>query len=140
LESLLCGHAWQQRPIANILWDFHENGTFSAMYVFITKKSEKVSLSGAIFKKGTFTINDSCKTLRIRFDSSYIVYSFDSILVKNDTGIQDWHLITVTNNKIVLTRPPVWDFEKNSIANKYKEILVTMDGGKKRRNRQKSKQ
>ncbi len=137
IQRQLCGHAWQQRPIANIIWNFQENGEFVAMYVLVSNERKKFSLSGFIFKKGTFTVDDSTKIVRVSFDSSYSVFSNDSSLVKKDTAIQDWHLISVANHKIVLSRPPVWDFEKGCNQNEGKNIIVTMDGGKKKQKRHK---
>jgi len=133
IERQLYEHAWQQRPIANIIWNFQKNGEFVAMYVLVSNKSKKFSLSGFIFKKGTFTTDDSTKIVRVSFDSSYSVFSSDSSVVKKDSATQDWHLISVTNHKIVLIRPPVWDFEKGCNQNEGKNIIVTMYGGKKQK-------
>lgn len=132
IQRQLCGHAWQQRPIANIIWNFRENGEFVAMYVLVGNGKQKFSLPAFIFKKGTFTADDSTKIVRVSFDSSYSVFSNDSSVVKKDSATQDWHLISVTNHKIVLSRPPVWDFEKGCNQNEGKNIIVTMDGGKKK--------
>jgi hypothetical protein len=140
LEKQLCGHAWQQKPIGNIIWNFQENGEFMAMYVLVSKESEKTALLGFKFKKGTFTVNNTTKTMRMNFDSSYAVFSNDSSVVRKDTTTQEWHLISVTNRKIVVSRPPVWDFEKGSNENQDKNIIVTMDGGKKKRGDTKLKQ
>ena len=140
IEKQLYGHAWQQRPIANIIWNFQENGEFMAMYVSVSKEPQKISLSGFILKKGTFTVNDSTKTVTVNFDSTYTVFSNDSSAVSKDADIQEWHLISVTNHKIVLSRPPVWDFEKERNQNEDKNIIVTMDGGKKKQRDKKSKQ
>jgi hypothetical protein len=140
IEKQLCGHAWQQRPIANIIWNFQENGEFMAMYISVSKETKKISLSGFILKKGTFTVNDSTKTITINFDSTYTVFSNDSSTVSKDTAKQEWHLISVTNRKIVFSRPPVWDFEKEGNQNEDKNLIVTMDGGKKKQKDTKSKQ
>jgi len=100
--------------------------------VLVGNGKQKFSLPGFIFKKGTFTADDSTKIVRVSFDSSYSVFSNDSSVVKKDSATQDWHLISVTNHKIVLSRPPVWDFEKGCNQNEGKNIIVTMDGGKKK--------
>lgn len=139
IKRQLCGHAWQQKPAANIIWNFQENGEFMAMYVSVSKETPKISLSGFILKKGTFTVNDSTKIVKVNFDSSYSVYSSDSSSVRKDTVSQEWHLISVTAYKIVLIRPPVWEFEKKSITADDKNIIVTMDRGKKHRRDKKSK-
>ena len=139
ISSQLYGHAWQQKPISNILWNFQENGEFIAMYILVDKESKKISLSGFILKKGTYTVNDSTRILRVSFDSTYSVYSNDSVSVKKDTTSQEWHLITLTYNKIVLNRPPVWEFEKKSGRNEDQRIIVTMEGGKKRRGKKPSR-
>ena len=130
IERQLCGHAWQQRPIANIIWNFQENGEFMAMYVLVSNENKNAALSGFILKKGTFTVNDSTKKIRMNFDSSYTIFSNDSSVVRKDTTTQEWHLVSVTNRKIVVSRPPVWDFEKGRNQNEDKNIVVTMDGGK----------
>lgn len=139
LESQLCGHAWKQKPIANIIWNFQENGEFMAMYILVSKESKKIAPSGFKLKKGTFTVNDSTKTVRVNFDSSYTVFSNDSSVVSKDTATQEWHFISVTNNKIVLSRPSVWDFEKVNYENEDKNIIVTMSGGKRKQKDTKSK-
>ena len=76
----------------------------------------------------------------MNFDSSYTVYSHDSSVVRKDSTTQEWHLVSVTNRKIIVSRPPVWDFEKGRNENEDKNIIVTMDGGKKKQKASKSKQ
>ncbi len=110
------------------------------MYVSVSKETKKISLSGFILKKGTFIVDDSTKIVRVSFDSSYNVYSNDSSSVRKNTVSQEWHLISVTDYKIVFSRPPVWDFEKIGSANKDKNIIVTMVGDKKTKRKAKSKQ
>jgi len=59
LERQLSGHAWQQRPVANIIWNFQANGEFMAMYVLVGKESKNITFTGFILKKGTFIVNYS---------------------------------------------------------------------------------
>lgn len=88
---------------------------------------------GFIAKKGTFSLNDTTKTIKLNFDSTYTVYSKDSFSVNKDFKSQEWHLITFTNYKIVISRPPVWEFENKKINYNSKNISVTLVSRKKRR-------
>lgn len=132
IKNQLCSHSWQEKTNANILWNFQKSGSFSAMNVLI---NEKVSVSGLILKKGNYSINDSSKTITISFDSSYTIYSNDSLLIKKDTLIQKWHLIKISHNKIIFDRPPLWEFEKSILTNYKTNIRATIVGGKGRKKR-----
>jgi len=76
----------------------------------------------------------------MNFDSSYTVYSHDSSVVRKDSTTQEWHLVSVTNRKIIVSRPPVWDFEKGRSENEGNNIIVIMDGGNKKQKDTKFKQ
>lgn len=141
IKEQLCRHAWQQRPIANIVWNFHENGNFTAMYVLVKEKTSgliKLKISRLILKQGKFEIEDSTKIIKVTIDSTIGMYSEDSFAVSREPILQEWHLNTTTDYKIVLSRPSIWEFEKRNLVND-QNIIVTMDGGKKRRRNTKHK-
>ena len=129
IKKQICSHAWQQRP-TSIIWNFKENGDFSAILFWSNKRK-----FGFTAKKGTFSLDDSTKLLKVTFDSTYNVYSKDSFSVSKDSATQEWHLIKVTDDKLVISRPPVWEFEKRNVVDTSGNILVTLDGvGKKKIN------
>ena len=126
-KKQICSHAWQQKP-TSIIWSFKESGDFSAILFWSNKRN-----LGFTAKKGTYILDDSAKTLKVTFDSTYDVYSKDSFSIGKDIGFQEWHIVTITDYKIVISRPPVWEFEKSSTTNDNENILMTLDGTKKRK-------
>ncbi len=127
VKHQICGHAWQQKPAASI-WNFEENGDFTVILFWANKKN-----SGFIAKKWKFSLNDSTKTMKVYFDSTYGVYSEDSFSVSKDIHLQKWHLLSVTDHRIVLSRPTIWQFENKNIDDGSKNIIVTLVAGKKTR-------
>jgi hypothetical protein len=134
LKRQICSQAWQQRPAASAIWNFEENGDFVAILFWVNKKK-----SGFIAKKGKFSIDDSTKIFKIDFDTTYGLYSKDSFSISRDSDSQEWHLIAVSDYKILLSRPPIWEFEKKSSDNNNKNIIVTLVRGKRRRSDLKQK-
>ena len=134
IKKQLYSHARQQRP-TSIIWSFKENGDFSAILFWANK--EKFGFSA---NKGTYTVDDSTKTMQVKFDSTYNVYSKDSFSVTKDIGFQEWQLILINDYKIVVCRPPVWEFEKKSIADNDKRLTVTLDSSKRNKRDRKFKQ
>ncbi len=127
VREQICNHVWQEtNPL--IVWSFRDSGDFSAFHFW--KKKDGFGFTA---KKGTFRLDDSAKILHIIFDSTYSVFAKDSFLISKDIGRQVWDLVTVTDSKMVISRPPVWEFEKRTNVNVDKNIIVTLRGKKNKK-------
>jgi hypothetical protein len=128
LRSIICSYNWQEDQ-TSIVWTFTDSGTFTACRFWMNLNKKQ---GGFALKKGTFQLEDSAKIMRVTFDSTYTIYSKDSISISSNTDTQVWNLVTVTDNKLVVKRPPVWEPEKRRVTGN-NQITAILEGGKKRR-------
>ena len=126
VKAILCNHAWQENH-TSVIWTFSDSGNFSAILFCLNPKEGK---SGFTLKKGIFSVTDSGKILHINLDSTYQVYARDSTTSAKDSGWQDWQLVNITDNRIVLKRPPVWPSEHRLAGSDHK-LTVTWKNEKK---------
>ncbi len=129
VKEILCSDGWQENQ-TSIVWTFTDSGTFSAVRFWLNPPKKEF---GFTLKKGTFQLTDSAKTLQVLFDSTFNMYSKDSFLIRKDTNVQVWNLVTVTANKLVISRPPVWDAEKRRMTNDGQRMLITWKREKKKK-------
>src|SRR5579862_4903109 len=82
VKKLICSYAWQEGH-TSIIWNFTDNGEFSAFRIWGNKKR-----FGFTAKKGTFRLDDAAKTLKVTFDTTYNFNSKDSFSISKDAGLQ----------------------------------------------------
>ncbi len=130
LKGLVAKSQLANKSILTGIWTEKQNGHASLQWLF-EGKNDFAEISywangqelGGNVSKGKFIIDTLLKTIKLNFNTTFSIRdnTFD-----NNSSHQEWKIVKVGNDEIVISRPPVWKDEKPNKIGDNKNIYVTL--------------
>ncbi len=106
-KTLLTG-IWTEKDngITQIKWIFNSNGAFNLIAFW----NNPVQVGGA-YRVGKFKLDESKNSFTITFESNFIATN-NSGETNANSEIKEWQVKSISENEMLITRPPGADYEK----------------------------
>jgi hypothetical protein len=109
----------KQNGISSIQWLFEGNDDFAEISYWANGQE-----LGGLARKGKFTIDTLANTIKLNFYTTINIK--DNTFNKDNNDSQEWKIISVSNDEIVISRPPLWKNEQQNKSGDGKNVLVTL--------------
>ncbi len=99
---------WTEKDngITEIKWAFNSNGTFNSIAFW----NNPVQVGG-VYRVGKFNLDETKNSFTITFEKTFIATN-NSVETNDNLEIKQWQVKSISENEIVITRPPINDNDK----------------------------
>lgn len=106
-KALLTG-VWTEKDngITEIKWAFNSNGSFNSISFW----NNPIQVGG-IYRVGKFMLDESKNSFTITYEKTFTATN-TSVETHDNFEVKEWRIKSISENEMVLTRPPTGDFEK----------------------------